>query len=356
MSMKTSEIKFDCVGITPAKTECDLLAVPVFEEDDIGADMEALNRATGGQLGRSRLSGEFRAKVNELFVTRLEDPEWRASRVILVGVGSAGEGLFERFRNASAAVVREARRRRVGRLGLVVRKTRSSRVGQAIAEGALLGNFDYGVFKTEPEEVLPGIEQCSVIVPKTLLGEFEATVNDGYVIGTAVNHARELANSPGNVLTPTVFAERADALLSGSRIAIEILDEGVIEKHGMGLLLGVARGSAETARLIVMRHEPDEAPKSPVLGLVGKGITFDSGGISLKPADGMDRMKEDMAGGAAVVCAMRAIGKLNLPVRVIGVVPTAENMPGGRAIKPGDVLRSADGKTVEVNNTDAEGR
>src|SRR6185369_11035037 len=139
-------------------------------------------------------------------------------------------------------------------------------------------------------------------------------------------------------------------------VGVEILDERDIERLRMGLLLGVARGSAEPPRMIVMRHEPAGAPASPVLGLVGKGITFDTGGISIKPADGMERMKDDMAGGAAVVCAMRAIGLLNAPINVIGVVPTTENMPGGRALKPGDVLTSASGKTVEVINADAEGR
>ena len=124
----------------------------------------------------------------------------------------------------------------------------------------------------------------------------------------------------------------------------------------MGLLLGVARGSAEPPRVIVMRHRPAGAPATPVLGLVGKGITFDTGGISIKPADGMERMKDDMAGGAAVICAMRAIGLLNAPINVIGIVPATENMPGGRAMKPGDVLTSASGKTVEVINTAAEGR
>jgi leucyl aminopeptidase len=124
----------------------------------------------------------------------------------------------------------------------------------------------------------------------------------------------------------------------------------------MGLLLGVARGSAEPPRVIVLRHEPPGAPATPVLGLVGKGITFDTGGISIKPAEGMDRMKDDMAGGAAVVCALRAIALLKAPIRVVGIVPAAENMPGGRAIKPGDILTGASGKTVEVLNTDAEGR
>ena len=137
---------------------------------------------------------------------------------------------------------------------------------------------------------------------------------------------------------------------------VEILDEDRIAQLGMGLLLGVARGSSEPPRLLVFRHDPPGLPPGPVLGLVGKGVTFDSGGISIKPAEGMDRMKDDMAGGAAVACAMRAISLLKAPIRVVGVVPATENMPGGRAVKPGDILKSAAGKTVEILNTDAEGR
>ena len=185
----------------------------------------------------------------------------------------------------------------------------------------------------------------------------EAAVARGRLLGECSNLARELANEPGNALTPREFAAARDgASPSEPASAIEILDETQIAELGMGLLLGVARGSGEPPRLMVFRHDPPGAPAAPVLGLVGKGITFDTGGISIKPADGMERMKDDMAGGAAVACAMRAIALLKAPIRVIGVVPTTENMPGGRAIKPGDMLKSAAGKTVEVINTDAEGR
>jgi leucyl aminopeptidase len=178
----------------------------------------------------------------------------------------------------------------------------------------------------------------------------------GRLLGECSNLARELANEPGNTLTPREFARRAAAVASDAGVSVEILDEQQITKLGMGLLLGVSRGSDEPPRVIVFRYDPPGAPAAPVLGLVGKGVTFDTGGISIKPADGMERMKDDMAGGAAVACAMRAIGLLRAPIRVIGVVPATENMPGGRAIKPGDVLKSASGKTVEVINTDAEGR
>jgi leucyl aminopeptidase len=178
----------------------------------------------------------------------------------------------------------------------------------------------------------------------------------GRILGECSNLARELANEPGNTLTPREFAKRTAALASDAGVKVEILDETQIEKLGMGLLLGVARGSVEPPRVVVFRYDPPGAPDTPVLGLVGKGITFDTGGISIKPAEKMEQMKDDMAGGAAVACAMRAIALLKAPMRVIGVVPATENMPGGRAIKPGDVLKSAAGKTVEVINTDAEGR
>jgi leucyl aminopeptidase len=165
-----------------------------------------------------------------------------------------------------------------------------------------------------------------------------------------------LINEPGNRLTPREFVQRGAELLDVPGVTTEILDEQKMEALGMGLLLGVARGSAEPPRLLVARYEPEGAPAKPVLGLIGKGITFDTGGISLKPSDGMERMKDDMAGGATVIGALRAIALDRLPIRVITIVPTTENMPGGRAVKPGDILRGASGLTVEVNNTDAEGR
>jgi leucyl aminopeptidase len=165
-----------------------------------------------------------------------------------------------------------------------------------------------------------------------------------------------MANEPGNELTPRVFAQRASDIAASAGLTVEVLDEPNIAAHKMGMLLGVARGSQEPPRVVILRHDPPHAQSDVVLGLVGKGITFDTGGISIKPAENMDKMKDDMSGGAAVICAMSAIARLNLPIRCVAVVPMTENMPGGRAIKPGDVLTSAEGKTVEILNTDAEGR
>jgi leucyl aminopeptidase len=168
--------------------------------------------------------------------------------------------------------------------------------------------------------------------------------------------ARALSNEPGNVLTPREFAARAAKLARSADLKVEILDEKKIAGLKMGLLMGVARGSSEPPRLVVLRYDPKKAAHKAVLGLVGKGITFDTGGISIKPSENMDKMKDDMSGGAAVLCAMMAVAKLRAPVRCIGIIPATENMPGGRAMKPGDILTSAEGKTVEVLNTDAEGR
>jgi leucyl aminopeptidase len=184
----------------------------------------------------------------------------------------------------------------------------------------------------------------------------EPAVHRGRVLAECTNLARALGNEPSNVLTPRELARRAELAADGTTLSVTVLDEAEIRARGMGLLLGVAQGSAEPPRVILLEHNPPGAPAHPVLGLVGKGITFDTGGISIKPADGMERMKVDMAGGAAVIGAMRAAALLGAPIRVIGVVPTTENMPGGRALKPGDVIRGASGKTVEVINTDAEGR
>ena len=181
-------------------------------------------------------------------------------------------------------------------------------------------------------------------------------VANGGAMGESINAARVLINEPGNYLTPRVLADKAASLASVPGISAEILDERKIEELGMGLLLGVARGSIEPPRILILKYVPDGAPSKQTLGLVGKGITFDTGGLSLKPADGMERMKDDMAGGASVVAALRSIALQKLPVRAIAVVPMTENMPGGKATKPGDILKGASGLTVEVNNTDAEGR
>jgi leucyl aminopeptidase len=336
--------------------DADLLAVPWFEGE--GADAEpGLDAATGGEIARALATKEFQGKRYEMFLAPVTDRGWGARRIALIGGGQRAQSGTEMIRKLATAAGLNARQKRVERVGFAVRgEGDAAELAQAAAEGLTLAEFSGGSYKTcDPP---PEAAQTWVVAVGAARNEnaVAAAVVKGRVLGECSNLARELANEPGNTLTPTEFARRAAVIAGGVGLGVDILDEERIAELGMGLLLGVARGSNEPPRVMVFRHDPPGAPDAPVLGLVGKGITFDTGGISIKPADGMERMKDDMAGGAAVVCAMRAIALLQAPIRVIGVVPTTENMPGGRAIKPGDILKSAAGKTVEVINTDAEGR
>ena len=344
-----------CSGGPLSAIDADLLIVPWFQGETVEAVPE-LDAATGGELGRALTSKEFSAKPFELYWAALTG--WRARRVAVIGGGGSERGT-EMVRKLATAGALAARQRRVPRAAFAVRGHGiAADLAQAVAEGLTLAEFHGGSYKTD-DPPPAAVASWTVVASDDVDGArtmAERAVARGRILGECSNLARELSNEPGNVLPPREFARRATALASEVGIKTEILDEVQIEKLGMGLLLGVARGSAEPPRVMVFRYDPPGAPKAPVLGLVGKGITFDTGGISIKPAEKMEQMKDDMAGGAAVACAMRAIALLKAPMRVIGVVPTAENMPGGKAIRPGDVLTSASGKTVEVINTDAEGR
>jgi len=344
-----------CVNGPWSAVDADLLIVPWFEEEP-ASTVAMLDAATGGEVARALSSQEFQGKVFDLFLAPVADRSWRPRRVALIGCGKRDAAGGETLRKVAAAAALAARQRRVARAAFVVRgQGAPAELAQAVAEGLTLAEFDGGSYKTRDASTAPP-PAFVVAVDGTAQGSVADAVGRGRVLGECSNAARELANEPGNTLTPREFARRATTLAADAGVRVEILDENQIAELGMGMLLGVARGSSEPPRLMVFRHDPPGAPDAPVLGLVGKGITFDTGGISIKPADGMERMKDDMAGGAAVACAMRAIALLDAPMRVIGIVPATENMPGGRAIKPGDILRSAEGKTVEVINTDAEGR
>ena len=342
------------VATTSRDIQTELLIIPIFEDDTLQDEAE-LDSASGGEVAAARARGEFKAKPFELFFTAVRG--WKAPRVALVGLGSRKDFTDDRLRRAATTGALAARQRGVTRMAIIDRRDTgvdAGRAAQVLAEGAIVGNFDGASYRTTDP---PRVWLESVTLRVT--GDAAAVkrgLERGQVLGECTNLARELANEPGNTLTPRVFAERAAAVAAAAGLTVDVLDEARIAELNMGLLLGVARGSQEPPRVVVLRHQPAGAPGAPVLGLIGKGITFDAGGISIKPADNMDKMKDDMSGGAAVLGAMSAIARLGAPVRCIGVIPMTENMPGGRAFKPGDVLASADGKTVEVLNTDAEGR
>jgi leucyl aminopeptidase len=347
-------IRFAAAG--PASIDTDVLVIPAFDGEALIESLPALDGATDGEVARALASGEIRGRLYEFFVTPVRG--WRARRVAVAGAGRAADFDTERLRKVAAAAGLMARGRHLPRVAFLLRgQLPPADAVQAVAEGLILAGFSVDQYKSGERFGAPA-EELLVVAPEQDggAGVLAQAVERGRILGEASNLARALANEPSNVLTPRVFAERAAAAVRESGVGVEILDEHAIERLGMGLLLGVARGSAEPPRMLVLRHEPPGAPAAPVLGLVGKGVTFDSGGISIKPADGMERMKDDMAGGAAVVAAMTAMARLQAPIRVVGVVPMTENMPGGRATKPGDILKGAGGKTVEVINTDAEGR
>jgi len=343
----------------PPAIETELFVIPMFE-GETRAPVDGLDGAAAGEITRALQSGELAGRPYELFFTPLVR-DWKARRVAIVGAGKSSSFDLERLRRLAATAALAARQRRLTRIAFLVRHSgdpsgfTDAQGAQAVAEGLMTGAYEAGLYKTGDRGGAPPTD-IIVVVPSPHSSALVAAVERGAVMGESVNIAKHLCDEPSNVLTPRVFADRAAQIARAAGLGVEILDEHAIAGLKMGLLLGVARGSAEPPRIIVLRHDPPGAPAAPVLGLIGKGITFDTGGISIKPADGMERMKDDMAGGAAVICAMRAISMLRAPIRVVGVVPTTENMPGGRAIKPGDVLTGASGKTVEVINTDAEGR
>ncbi|HEY2906070.1 MAG TPA: leucyl aminopeptidase [Vicinamibacterales bacterium] len=358
MRQATAPVSIACVSGPLPTVDADLFITPWFE-DDRASSIPGLDDATGGEVARAIESKEFGAHPYDLFITPIAGREWKARRVALIGAGRANDFTIDLARKLASAAGLAAKQRRVARVAFLARPDGPARLdarqlAQATAEGLTLAEFNVGTYKTG--DTPPGAAPTWMIVSSGAADGIDAAVARGRILGESSNLARGLANEPGNTLTPREFAARAAQIAREAGVHVDVLDEQQIAALHMGLLLGVARGSSEPPRLIVFRHEPPGVTAGPVLGLVGKGVTFDTGGISIKPADGMERMKDDMAGGAAVACAMRAIALLKAPIRVIGIVPTTENMPGGRAIKPGDILESAEGKTVEVINTDAEGR
>jgi leucyl aminopeptidase len=275
-------------------------------------------------------------------------------RVVLVGAGKPGTLDAERARNIASAGVRALWRSSVRKVAIAVAPDAigEERAAQAAVEGAIYAMWRPEVHRTREEERrLPVIDTVLLVTETAVRG----AVDRGVAVGEATNEARRLANEPANRMTPTIMAETAKALAKDAGVRCEVLDAERCRALGMHSFLSVAQGSHEPPRFIVMRHRGRRGDGYD-LAFVGKGITFDSGGISIKPADNMHQMKADMTGAASVITALAAIGKLGLKMNVIGVAPCTENLPGGHATKPGDVFMAMSGKTVEVINTDAEGR
>ncbi|MFP5376041.1 MAG: leucyl aminopeptidase family protein, partial [Acidimicrobiia bacterium] len=285
--------------------------------------------------------------------TRLSVDGGRA--VLAVGLGDPAELDTGAFRTAGASIVRgawKAARVATTVLDAVPDGLDRADAARALAEGAGLAAYRFGSYRRQPD---PCRVEELVVVAGDPAG-LEPALDRAARVVEAAWLARDLVNEPAGALTPAAFAERARSVAASAGLAVEILDGAAIDEAGLGGLAGVARGSEEPPRLVKLVYEPDGGPPAATVALVGKGVTFDSGGLSIKTADGMMTMKTDMSGAAAVLAAMSALRALEAPVRVVGLLPLTENMPSGRAIKPGDVVTIRNGTTVEVLNTDAEGR
>jgi leucyl aminopeptidase len=329
--------------VPPGPTAADAVGVGVFSDRLEAGDVpEALDRAFLDAQG-------FTGKPGQTCVV----PGGDGGVVVAVGLGEEDDATVATYRRAAAALARATPRQRQVATDLLdgaPERLDRAEVAQAIAEGIVLGAYRYTALKSEPE---PNRIASLLVVGKG--GKrITAALERGRAIAEAVCLARDLVNQPGGTLTPTAFAARADELAAAGGFSAKVLDRAAIEDHGLGGLLGVNRGSDEEPRFVKLAWEP-ERPRATV-ALVGKGITFDSGGLSLKTTESMVGMKGDMAGAAAVLAAFTALDAVRPPVRVLGFLPLTDNMPGGDATRVGDVLRIRNGTTVEVLNTDAEGR
>ena len=341
-----------------AALETDALVTYVFEETDpVHGRIAEIDQAANGLLKKLAKSGELTGKALEM--TLVHAPAGlKAARLLLVGAGKRDKFDSAVLRKIAGVAVRYLKARGVHRFVFVARENGATEdTAQALAEGAIAADFESDKYKTDKkgDKSIDSVLLAGYSDAERAAGEKGLT--RGRIIAESQNFARDLINEPSNKLTPKILAEKAEAMAKQAGLAVEILDEKKITDLKMGALLSVAQGGPEPPRMIVITYTPaNPKPGAPVIGLVGKAVTFDTGGISIKPSEGMEKMKYDMAGGATMIGVMRALAALKPNVKVICVVPSTENMPGGKAQKPGDIQTAMSGKTIEVLNTDAEGR
>jgi leucyl aminopeptidase len=343
--------------------ETELIVVNLFEDvSEPGGATGAVDKALGGQITELIASGDFKGKLNDtaLLYTRGAIP---AKRVLIVGLGKKEQFDLDKVRQVSATAARKAHALGLTQYATVLHGAGAAgldaaQAAQVVAEGTILSQYRFTQHMTEKKNGEDGreLEKVSIVV----MGEETAQqakegAAAGVQIAEAVNWARDLVNQPANYATPSILADEARRMAKTYGLKFQALGPAEMRTLGMGALLGVAQGSAQEPRFIILEYNGRSDDPAPIV-LIGKGLTFDSGGISIKPSEGMEKMKGDMAGAAAVFGAMRAVAALKIPRRVIGLVPATENLPSGTAYKPGDVVKAITGKTIEVISTDAEGR
>ncbi|MEE8465303.1 MAG: M17 family peptidase N-terminal domain-containing protein, partial [Dehalococcoidia bacterium] len=326
-----------------------------------GGATGAVDKALGGIITQLIKDGEIKGSTGETTLIHTLG-KIKPSRVLVAGLGPQDKFDVHVVRRVSAEAVRFLRRKGISRAvtiahGAGIGGLDPQTSGQAIAEGAHLGLYKFGTYLTQNGESTTEFERLTIVeLDKARAKAIESGVKLGCTVAQASITARDMVNEPANHMTPSRMADAARKVANDQGLKIEVLENADMKKMGMGAFMGVAQGTDEPAKLIILRYDGDPANPENNLGLIGKGITFDTGGISLKPPGGMEAMKGDMAGGASVIAAMEIIGQTKPKINVLAVIAATENMPGASAQRPGDVVRAMNGKTLEVINTDAEGR
>ena len=341
----------------PSAIQTPLLVIPVADNGDKTPIPELLSSDPAVQalaaplIAAADITGKFAEAV-----WHFSPSGTKAQRVLFLGAGKRDKFCLSELRNFAGAAARIAKAKNIKSFVLVLPTLVDlSAAAQAATEGVVTGDFDVDTYRSDRKD--QQLVEVTLSVPESADAKaIYLSVAEGAILAESQNLTREVALEPSNLMTPTILANRAKAMCDEAGLACEVYGPDKIKELKMGAFWSVSQGSEEEPRLVVMRYEPANAPASPVLGLVGKGITFDSGGISIKPADGMEKMKYDMCGAATMIGAMRAIAMLKPNVRVISILCCSENMPDGKAQKPGDVQFAMNGKSIEVINTDAEGR
>jgi leucyl aminopeptidase len=328
-------------------------------EHELQGTAAVIDKALDGAIAGLLRDGEFAGKARQQALLPTYG-RLKAKKVILSGLGDASKLTLEGIRQAAGSAAAYARNLSATTLATTIANVdrddlTPSQVGQAIVEGMLLALYRFDKYRTEEHERREVTSITFVEGTRDRAKTVQHGVEIGRILAESANFARDLVNHPANDMTPTILSEQAQQMAKAGGLKCQVLDRKDMEKLGMGLLLGVAQGSEQPPKFIILEHRGGKRNQGNIV-LVGKGITFDSGGISIKGAAGMERMKYDMSGGAAVIGALRAAALLKVPHNVVGLVPTTENLPSGRATKPGDVHRAMNGKTAEIINTDAEGR
>lgn len=341
----------------PEKQRNDCLIVGVFENKKLSASAELIDVASGNAISAVIKAGDMSGDLAATLLMH-QLPNVMAKRVLLVGLGKQSEFGVKQYLKAIRAAVK-ALPKVAKEVGFyltelpVTGMTVQEKTAQ-IAEIILDATYQINALKSKKAEAI-ALKKVAIFVEKAQEAEAKTALAQGLAIAEGVRMAKDLGNLPGNVCTPTYLGKQAKQLAKDYGFKVEVLDKAQIEKLGMGAFLGVAQGSDEPMRLIVLQHQKGKKEQKSI-ALVGKGITFDTGGISLKPGSEMDEMKYDMCGAASVLGTFKAIGELDLPINAVGIIPTCDNMPSGKALKPGDIVTSMSGQTIEVLNTDAEGR